>query len=140
MKIVAIAGFASITRDVAASRRLYFDTFALPFRTMNDYAFVDRFPGCQHFGIWPLEMAAEACFGRPDWPPDVPVPQATIEFELADVESVTAAVGEMQAAGQAFVHEARTEPWGQTIARFVSPEGLLVGLSFAPWLHEPRDA
>jgi len=33
------------------------------------------------------------------------------------------------------VHEARLEPWGQVIARFISPEGLLVGLSYAPWLH-----
>ena len=35
-----------------------------------------------------------------------------------------------------FVHEARTEPWGQTLARFISPEGLLIGLSYAPWLHQ----
>jgi hypothetical protein len=28
------------------------------------------------------------------------------------------------------------EPWGQTVARFISPEGVLVGLSYAPWLHE----
>jgi hypothetical protein len=41
----------------------------------------------------------------------------------------------MKAKGQDFIHEARTEPWGQTVARFVSPEGVLIGLSFAPWLH-----
>ena len=29
----------------------------------------------------------------------------------------------------AFIHEARLEPWGQTVARFMSPEGLLIGLS-----------
>ena len=38
--------------------------------------------------------------------------------------------------GIEFVHESRTEPWGQTLARFLSPEGLLIGLSYAPWLHE----
>jgi hypothetical protein len=42
----------------------------------------------------------------------------------------------MRAKGQKFVHESRLEPWGQTVARFMSPEGLLIGLSYAPWLHE----
>src|SRR5690606_24918512 len=40
------------------------------------------------------------------------------------------AVEEMKNRGFSFVHEARLEPWGQTVARFVSPEGLLVGLSY----------
>ena len=26
----------------------------------------------------------------------------------------------------------RKEPWGQTVSRFVSPEGLLVGVTFTP--------
>jgi catechol 2,3-dioxygenase-like lactoylglutathione lyase family enzyme len=64
------------------------------------------------------------------------VPTATVEFELADAASVEAAVDELKAKGQAFVHTARTEAWGQTVARFMSPEGVLVGLSYAPWLHE----
>ncbi len=42
----------------------------------------------------------------------------------------------MKAKGQAFIHEARTEAWGQTVARFMSPEGVLIGLSYAPWLHD----
>ena len=36
------------------------------------------------------------------------------------------------------MHEARAEPWGQSVARFMSPEGVLVGLSYAPWLHEEK--
>jgi hypothetical protein len=48
---------------------------------------------------------------------------------------VQAAVEELKRNGQKFLHEARQEPWGQTVARFLSPEGLLVGLSYAPWLH-----
>ncbi|WP_366944770.1 VOC family protein [Halomonas sp.] len=63
-------------------------------------------------------------------------PTATIEFELANAAAVEAAVQEMKRNGQEFIHEARTEPWGQTVARFMSPEGVLVGLSYAPWLHE----
>jgi catechol 2,3-dioxygenase-like lactoylglutathione lyase family enzyme len=136
LKIEAIAGFAVIAGDAAASKALYRDVLTLPMKEKDDYLSMDRFAGANHFGVWPLTMAAQSCFGRDAWPDGLPVPQATIEFELADVESVHAAVEEMKTAGQVFVHEARQEPWGQTIARFVSPEGLLVGLSFAPWLHE----
>ena len=38
--------------------------------------------------------------------------------------------------GQDFIHGVRTEPWGQVTARFMSPEGVLVTLSYAPWLHD----
>jgi catechol 2,3-dioxygenase-like lactoylglutathione lyase family enzyme len=136
MKIVSIAGFAVITKDAAASHALYRDTLGLPFKAMDDYLYVDGFEGASHFGVWPLEGAAQSCFGTDSWPSEIPVPQATIEFELSDIEAVHAAVEEMKAGGQAFVHEARTEPWGQTLARFMSSENLLIGLSFAPWLHE----
>lgn len=136
MNIVSIAGFAAITEDPAASRVLYRDRLGLPFKAMDDYLYVDGFDGAKHFGVWPLTEAARSCFGTAQWPAEIPAPQATIEYELADIESVTAAVEELKAAGQGFVHEARTEPWGQTLARFLSPEGLLIGLSYAPWLHE----
>ena len=136
MDIKCIAGFASITKDPVASAALYQDALGLPLEKMDDYRFMDRFPGANHFGVWPLTMAAQSCFGRDEWPESVPEPTATIEFELADAAAVKAAVEEMKARGQAFLHEARTEPWGQTVARFMSPEGVLVGLSYAPWLHE----
>jgi catechol 2,3-dioxygenase-like lactoylglutathione lyase family enzyme len=136
MKIECIAGFASITKDPAASALLYQDALGLPLVKQGDYCFIDRFPGANHFGVWPLTMAAQSCFGQEEWPDHVPEPTATIEFELTDVAAVEAAVHEMKEKGQEFVHEARTEPWGQTVARFMSPEGVLVGLSYAPWLHE----
>ncbi|TIL50823.1 MAG: glyoxalase, partial [Mesorhizobium sp.] len=31
---------------------------------------------------------------------------------------------------------ARTEPWGQTVARVLTIEGAIVGRSYAPWMHE----
>lgn len=135
MEIESIAGFATITRDAKASRALYEDALGLPFKAMDDYRYVDRFDGANHFGIWPLAMAAQSCFGTDEWPADVPEPQATVEFELADVAAVEAAVEELKAKGYSFVHAARTEPWGQTLARLMSPENLLIGLSYAPWLH-----
>ncbi|MEQ9545552.1 MAG: VOC family protein [Marinobacter sp.] len=136
MKIKCIAGFASITKDPEVSASLYQGMLGLPLEKMDDYRFMDKFPGANHFGVWPLSMAAQSCFGQDEWPESVPEPTATIEFELADAAAVEAAVEEMKENGQKFVHEARTEPWGQTVARFMSPEGVLVGLSYAPWLHE----
>ena len=136
MKILCIAGFAPITKDTSLSKALYRDVLGLPLKTQEDYLSVENFEGTKHFGVWPLRMAAQSCFGSDSWPDDVPEPHATIEFELGDIESVKAAVQEMKEKGQKFVHDARIEPWGQTVARFISPEGLLVGLSYAPWLHE----
>lgn len=136
MKVVSVAGFASITKNAAESAKLYRDKLGLPLKQQEDYLSVDNFPGAKHFGVWPLRMAAQSCFGQEAWPDDVPVPHATIEFELADVAAVEAAVVELKENGQSFIHEARLEPWGQTVARFMSPEGVLIGLSYAPWLHE----
>lgn len=64
------------------------------------------------------------------------MPQASIEFEVADAEAVTAAGEELQAAGYELLHPARQEPWGQTVARMLSSEVLIVGISYAPGLHE----
>jgi catechol 2,3-dioxygenase-like lactoylglutathione lyase family enzyme len=135
MKIVAIAGFAAISKDPGASKALYRELLGLPLQAMDDYLSMDGFDGAKHFGVWPLRAAAQSCFGRDTWPADFPAPAATIEFELEDVASVHAAVEEMKQRGQRFVHEAQLEPWGQTVARFLTPEGLLVGLSYAPWFH-----
>ena len=136
MKIESIAGFATISADPEASARLYVDGMGLPLQERDNYRYMDRFPGTNHFGIWPLAMAAESCFGTTDWPDNVPVPSVTIEYELADIAAVNAAVEELKSQGWVFVHEAREEPWGQTLARFMSPENILVGLSYAPWLHD----
>lgn len=42
------------------------------------------------------------------------------------------------ARGYTLVHAVKTEPWGQTIARFMSPEGLLIGVCHTPWHHERK--
>lgn len=137
MKIVAITGFAAITGNPGASAQLYRNLLGLPLKDMGgDYIAMDHFHGANHFGVWPLKAAAQSCFGVDAWPSHIPEPMATVEFELADEASVQAAVEEMKGKGQSFVHEARREPWGQTVARFVSPEGLLIGLSYAPSFHE----
>jgi hypothetical protein len=39
-------------------------------------------------------------------------------------------------AGYELLHPAREEPWGQTVARRQSLEGAIVGISYAPVLHD----
>lgn len=139
MDILFVAGFASISTDVAAGKAFYQEALGLPLETVNgDYVAIDGFEGTKHLGVWPLTDAAQSCFGVPEWPTDIPVPQASIEFEVADVE---AAAAELTASGHTMLHETRTEPWGQVIARLLGPEGLLIGLCHTPWNHEapPRD-
>ena len=81
-------------------------------------------------------QAAEATFGTAEWPADVPTPQAWIELDVESAEAVGAAIAEMQAGGHRVLREAHEEPWSQTTARLISPEGLLVGVTFTPWMHE----
>jgi catechol 2,3-dioxygenase-like lactoylglutathione lyase family enzyme len=137
MQIQFIASMAAITPDPPASRSLYLDALGLPLEhgEGDDYYHSEQIGGAKHFGVWPLAQAAEACFGTSEWPDDHPTPQASIEFELADAEAVAAAAAELAAGGFPLLHEARLEPWGQTVARLMSPEGLVIGLSFAPWMH-----
>jgi catechol 2,3-dioxygenase-like lactoylglutathione lyase family enzyme len=137
MKVEFIATVAVIAPDPAASRRLYVDALGLPLESQSggDYIWTDRLEGAKHFAVWPLSQAAEACFGTSEWPSDRPVPQASIEFEVADVASVAAAADELEAAGHTLLHSAREEPWGQTVARLQSSEGAIVGVCFTPSMH-----
>jgi catechol 2,3-dioxygenase-like lactoylglutathione lyase family enzyme len=139
MKILFVASVAIITPNPAESRKLFMDTLGLPLEPHagDDYYFSEHIPGAKHFGVWPLAQAAQACFGTPEWPSDRPVPHACFEFEVADQDSVASAAEELQAKGYVVLHEVRTEPWGQTIARIQTPEGAIIGISYAPWLHEP---
>jgi catechol 2,3-dioxygenase-like lactoylglutathione lyase family enzyme len=137
MDVQFIASIAVITPDPSVSRRLYVDALGLPLTASedDDYLHSEDIGGSKHFGIWPLTQAAEACFGTPDSPVDRPVPQASIEFEVADAATVQVAADELKDKGFALLHEARTEPWGQTVARLQSSEGAIIGLSYVPSMH-----
>jgi catechol 2,3-dioxygenase-like lactoylglutathione lyase family enzyme len=136
MKIEFIATIAVITADPPASRRLYVDVIGLPLGGQADYIHSEEIAGCKSFGVWPLAEAAQACFGESEWPGGLPVPQVSIEFEVADPEAVTAATEELQRAGHELLHAPREEPWGQTVARILSPEGIIVGISYTPALRD----
>ena len=131
MNIRFVSGFAPVVSDKDAARRLYVDALGLPLEG-DDYLHSEKVEGVNHFGLWPLEQAAEACFGTKQWPSDIPRPQASIEFEVDDVAD---AANELEGKGYRMLHGARTEPWGQTVARLLSPEGLIVGVSYAPQLR-----
>jgi hypothetical protein len=109
----------------------------LPLEQLDgDYFASEQLAGCRHFGVWPLAQAAEACFGTRTWPKDVARPQVSIEFELADATAVSDGAQELRSRGHDLLHEAKTEPWGQVVARLLSPEGAIIGLSYAPSLHD----
>jgi catechol 2,3-dioxygenase-like lactoylglutathione lyase family enzyme len=137
MKIEFLSTLAVIAPDPPDSRKLYVDALGLPLESPSggEYHWSDKIPGCKHFGVWPLSEAARACFGASEWPADRMVPQVSLEFEVADAAAVQAAAEELEAAGYALLHPAREEPWGQTVARLLSDEGLIVGISYAPSLH-----
>ena len=138
MEVLFVTGFSPIVAAPQTSREFYAGALQLPLEhEEGDYVFADRLPGVRHFGLWPLSQASQTCFGTDDWPTEVPVPQATIEFEVRDVRS---AADELEQKGYMLIHAAKTEPWGQTIARLLSPEGLLIGVSYAPSLHDSNEA
>ena len=137
MDIQFITSMAVITPDPEASKELYVAALGLPLQAAegDDYLHSEDIDGAKHFGIWPLRQAAQACFGTDQWPTDRPVPQASVEFEVADLDAVDRAGAELAERGFALLHPARTEPWGQTVARLQSPEGVVVGISYAPSMH-----
>jgi catechol 2,3-dioxygenase-like lactoylglutathione lyase family enzyme len=141
MDIVFVASVAVIAPDPAQTRKLYVDALGLPLAAAegSEYWHSEQLAGTKHFGIWPLHEAAEACFGQPEWPDHLPVPQASIEFEVADPQALGAAAKELEDRAFALLHAPREEPWGQTVARLLSAEGLIIGISFTPSLHEERE-
>ena len=134
MDVQFVASVAPIVRDADAARAFYRDALGLSFEGgEGDYVFTHKLEGTKHLGLWPLTDAANSCFGTSEWPTEVPVPQASIEFEVADV---AAAAEELKAKGYRLIHDARTEPWGQVTARLLSPEGLLIAVCYTPAFHD----
>jgi catechol 2,3-dioxygenase-like lactoylglutathione lyase family enzyme len=137
MKIEFLSTVAVITPDAARSRKLYVEALGLPLEGQGEgYHHSEQIAGCKSFGIWPLSEAARACFETEEWPAGRLVPQASIEFDVAGAAAVGSAVLELQHAGYELLHAAREEPWGQTVARLQSPEGVIVGIAYTPVLHD----
>lgn len=136
--VLFVAGFGPITQNTALSHAFYGETLGLPLQRMagnDDYLLTeqDALAGVKHFALWPLSQAATSCFGSEQWPADLPVPQAWIEFEVRDIQTATDV---LIAKGYRLLIANREEPWGQTVTRLLSPEGLLTGVTITPWLRE----
>jgi len=134
-----IAGFGPVVRDVEASRTFWGDLGFDLGEIAPDYYGTDDVEGVKAFALWPLSQAAESTFGATEWPPEIPVPQAWIELDVESPTAVEEAAAELVGRGHRLLREAREEPWKQTTARLISPEGLLVGISYTPWMHEATE-
>jgi catechol 2,3-dioxygenase-like lactoylglutathione lyase family enzyme len=133
VRVLFVTGFGPIVRDPKASRRLYIDTLGIKFGETDGYFHTEKLEGAKAFALWPLAQAAESCFGTRHWPTDLPVPQGWLEFDVDDVGAATAS---LRKRGYRVLVDNRTEPWGQTVTRLLSPEGLLVGITYTPWMRK----
>ena len=131
--VLFVAGFGPITRESDESKAFYVGALGLPLKPMpgnETYLLAEQgaLEGVKHFALWPLAQAAQSCFGDDRWPADLAVPQAWIEFDVADMAAATqgwsiAVIG---------CWSPTAKPWGQSVTRLLSPEGLLVGVTYTP--------
>jgi len=134
--ILFIAGFGPIVRDLDKSRGLYGELLRIRFKEEDGgYLHTEALQGAKSFALWPLSEAAKSCFGKASWPDNIKAPEAWLEF---DVDSVQKATAQLELRGHRMLVKNKKEPWGQTVSRFISPEGLLVGLTFTPSMREKK--
>jgi catechol 2,3-dioxygenase-like lactoylglutathione lyase family enzyme len=137
MKVSFVAGFGPIVRDTDARRAFWGAGLGIGLQEASPgYWTNDDLDGVNAFALWPLSQAAESTFGTDRWPDDIPAPQAWIEMDVESAEAVAPAVAELEAGGHRVLRAAQEEPWGQTTSRLLSPEGLLVGVTYTPWMHK----
>lgn len=136
IKVLFITGFGPIVGEATASRKLYSQMLGISFKEeTGGYLHTEALKGANTFALWSLSQAAQSCFGKDSWPKEVPVPQAWLEF---DVDSVEKATVELESQGYRMLVKNRKEPWGQTVSRFITPEGLLLGITFTPSMRNQK--
>jgi catechol 2,3-dioxygenase-like lactoylglutathione lyase family enzyme len=136
VRVLFIAGFGPIVRDAAASRKLYNQNLGISFKEeTGGYLHTEALKGANSFALWPLSQAAQSCFGKDSWPEEVPAPQAWLEFDVDNVEEATV---ELESQGHRMLVKNKKEPWGQTVSRFITPEGLLLGITFTPSMRNQK--
>ena len=136
IEVLFIAGFGPVVADQAAAERLYCDLLQLPLERIegyDGYLHSGRIKGVKHFALWPLDKAAQSCFGKSEWPKELPVPQSWLEVDVADIEKATRA---LEQAGYRLLVRMQQEPWGQTVTRFLGPEGMLLAVTHTPFLRD----
>jgi catechol 2,3-dioxygenase-like lactoylglutathione lyase family enzyme len=134
MKVLFVAGFGPIVSDMQESAAFYRESLGLAFQEEADgYFHTEDLQGVKTFALWPLSQVAQSCFGGNEWPADLPAPTSWLEF---DVEDVAEASEELKAKGYTLLIAVKKEPWGQIVTRLLSPEGILVGLTYTPFMRE----
>ncbi len=137
MKISFLAGASPIVASTADSVAFFHGALGVSFADPDgEYPATDALDGVKHFGLWNLREAAQSCFGTDEWPSERIKPQACFEFDVESAGAVATAAEELAAKGYELLAPVRTEPWGQVVARLQTPEGLLVGVTFTPWMHD----
>ena len=139
IKVLFIAGFGPVVTNRKQSEHLYKELLQLPLETADDYdgyMHSQNIDGIKYFALWPLDKVALSCFGTPEWPEDLPVPQAWLEFDVADIESATEILKQN---GYKILTHIKKEPWGQIVTRFLSPEGLVMAVGHTPLLREETE-
>jgi catechol 2,3-dioxygenase-like lactoylglutathione lyase family enzyme len=137
MRVSFVAGFGPIVRDVEESRAFWERGLGIGLEEKApQYFATDDLEGVRAFALWRLAEAAESTFGTDAWPEDVPAPVAWLELDVESPDAVAGGVKEMEAAGHRVLRGPHEEPWGQTTSRLLSPEGILVGITYTPWMHE----
>jgi hypothetical protein len=133
-KVLFVAGFGPIVREATASRELYRHALGIDFtEEAGGYLHTEALAGAKTFALWPLSQAAQSCFGKDSWPDGIPSPHAWLEFDVDNVERATA---ELEARGYRMLVKNKREPWGQTVSRFLTPEGLLLGITLTPSMRD----
>jgi len=140
IRVLFVAGFGPVVVNREKSDKLYRRVLALPLRHEDGYEgywHSQCLGGVKHFALWPLDKAALSCFGKPDWPGHLPVPQAWLELDVEDIMSATSI---LEQNGYNLLTRLKQEPWGQTVTRFLSPEGILMAITHTPFLREAASA
>jgi hypothetical protein len=53
-------------------------------------------------------------------------------------ENVEEATAELESQGHQMLVKNRKEPWGQMVSRFITPEGMLLGITFTPSMRNQK--
>jgi hypothetical protein len=128
--------YGPITTNRAEITAFYQDSLGISFFFEGDaYFHTEDLAGAKTFALWPLDQVAQSCFGVATWPSGLPPPTSWLEFDVDDVAQASA---ELQAKGYTLLATAKQEPWEQIVARLLSPEEILVGLTYTPllWANE----
>ena len=117
-----MASIGEIVDDMAAAVAFYRDVLGLEVEWNEGTGYATaKVAGAMHFGIWSREAASRIPLGF------------TVEFE---VDEVQAAADTLESKGWKVLQAPRTEDWGQTTSRFLSPSGALCGVAETPWARD----